>query len=135
MDVTGTDFSPEFMFDHPDPYPMFAMLRQSQPVLRAEFMNRIAWVLTKYDDCVAVLKEHYDRPDVFDLDRRADDHLAFGFGRHHCIGYHLARLEARLALTALLDRFPGLRLDPAVPSPTITGLAFRSPKSLPALLA
>ena len=29
MDVTGTDFSPEFMFDHPDPYPMFAMLRQS----------------------------------------------------------------------------------------------------------
>lgn len=387
MDVTGTDFSPEFMFDHPDPYPMFARLRQSQPVMRAEFMNRIAWVLTKYDDCVAVLKdaetyssrsnaevgkimgrtviemdskehtrhralvqrvfvpkgldglepalvqmvdeildqlagnrradlvtqfterfpvqvmahlvgipradypqfqkwaidivgfardyprgyaaaaavreyllpiiaerrrrpaddvistlvagtveaqglsdedvvsflrllipagaettfrlignmlfalltererwervhadrtlvpwaieetlrwetsilmvsrqtnrevefrgvtipadqtlsvvvasanrdeEHYGRPDLFDLDRRADDHLAFGFGRHHCLGYHLARLEARLALTALLDRFPGLRLDPAVPSPTITGLAFRSPKSLPALLA
>jgi cytochrome P450 len=57
MDVTGTDFSPEFMFDHPDPYPMFAMLRQSQPVLRAEFRNRIAWVLTKYDDCFAVLKD------------------------------------------------------------------------------
>ncbi len=79
-------------------------------------------------------EEHYDRPDIYDLDRRADDHLAFGFGRHHCLGYHLARLEARLALTTLLDRFPALRLDPAAPSPTITGLAFRSPKTLPVLL-
>jgi cytochrome P450 len=386
MEVTGADFSPEFMFDHPDPYPMFAMLRQNQPVMRAEFMNRIAFVLTKYDDCFAVLKdsetyssrsnaevgkimgrtviemdakehtrhralvqrvfvpkgldglepalhqmldeilshldgreradlvtefterfpvqvmahmvgiprgdypqfqkwaieivgfardyprghaasaavreyllpiiaerrrhptgdvistlvagtvdgqglsdedvvsflrllipagaettfrlignmlfallterdrwervradrtlvpwvieetlrwetsvlmvsrqtnrevefrgvtipadqvisvvvasanrdeEHYERPDEFDLDRRADDHLAFGFGRHHCLGYHLARLEARLALNAMLDHFPNVRLDPAATPPTITGLAFRSPKSLPVLL-
>jgi len=385
MEVTATDFSPEFMFDHPDPYPMFAMLRQSQPVMRAEFMNRVAYILTKYDDCLAVLKdsetyssrsnaevgkvmgrtviemdgkehtrnralvqrmfvpkgldglepdllqmvdeiidqltgdradlvaqfterfpvqvmahmvgipradypqfqrwaldivgfsrdyprgqaaaaavreyllpiiaerrrhptddvistlvtgtvdgqglgdedvvsflrllipagaettfrlignilvallterkrwervradrslvpwaieetlrwetsilmvsrqtnhevefrgctipadqmlsvvvasanrdeEHYENPDVFDLDRRADDHLAFGFGRHHCIGYHLARLEARLALSALLDRFPNLRLDPDAPPPTITGLAFRSPKTVRVLL-
>jgi len=80
-------------------------------------------------------EEHYDHPDVFDLDRRADDHLAFGFGRHHCLGYHLARLEARLALDAMLDRFPNVRLDPAAPPPTITGLAFRSPKSLPVLLS
>jgi cytochrome P450 len=80
-------------------------------------------------------EEHYANPDAYDLDRRADDHLAFGFGRHHCLGYHLARLEARLALTAMLDRFPGLRLDPAAPPPTITGLAFRSPKTLPVLLA
>jgi len=80
-------------------------------------------------------EEHYAHPDVYDLDRRADDHLAFGFGRHHCLGYHLARLEARLAVTAMLDRFPGLRLDPAAPPPTITGLAFRSPKTLPVLLS
>ena len=78
-------------------------------------------------------EEHYEHPDVFDLDRRADDHLAFGFGRHHCLGYHLARLEARLALNAMLDRLPNLRLDPSAPPPTITGLAFRSPKSLRAL--
>ena len=32
MEVTGADFDPEMLFDHPDPYPMFAMLRQSQPV-------------------------------------------------------------------------------------------------------
>ncbi len=78
-------------------------------------------------------EEHYERPDAYDLDRRADDHLAFGLGRHHCLGYHLARLEARVALTTILDRFPNLRLDPDAPPPTITGMAFRSPKRLTAL--
>jgi len=73
---------------------------------------------------------HYADPDRFDLDRRADDHLSFGFGRHFCLGTHLARMEARTALTAVLDRFPGLRLDPDAPPPRITGLAFRSPQAL-----
>ena len=42
--------------------------------------------------------EHsYHRPDRFDLGRRADDHLAFGLGKHFCLGYHLARLEVRAA--------------------------------------
>lgn len=80
-------------------------------------------------------EEHYTDPDRFDLDRRADDHLSFGFGRHFCLGYHLAKIEARTALTALLDRLPGLRLDPAAEPPRITGLAFRSPPSLPVLLS
>jgi cytochrome P450 len=75
-------------------------------------------------------EEHYDRPDEWDLDRRADDHLSFGFGRHHCLGYHLARLEARMALEAMLDRLPALRLDPDAPPPQIVGLAFRSPRTL-----
>jgi len=73
---------------------------------------------------------HFPRPDRFDLDRRADDHLSFGFGRHFCLGYHLAKLETGIALGALLDRLPGLRLDPSAPPPHITGLAFRSPQSL-----
>ena len=73
-------------------------------------------------------EEHYENPDVFDLDRRADDHLAFAFGRHHCLGYHLARMEIRIALDAILDRLPRLRLDPDAPPPQILGLAFRSPK-------
>jgi cytochrome P450 len=72
----------------------------------------------------------YPDPDRFDLDRGADDHLAFGFGSHFCAGSHLARLEARIALGALLDRLPGLRLDAAPPS-RIVGLAFRSPDRLP----
>jgi cytochrome P450 len=75
-------------------------------------------------------ERHYERPDEWDLDRRMDDHLSFGFGRHHCLGYHLARLEARVALETLLDRFPAMRLDPDAPPPVIRGLAFRSPKTL-----
>src|SRR2546428_11452481 len=73
---------------------------------------------------------HYTDPDRFDLDRRADDHLSFGFGRHFCLGYHLAKMEARTALNAVLDRLPELRLDPDAEPPRITGLAFRSPQAL-----
>jgi cytochrome P450 len=80
-------------------------------------------------------EDHYDRPDEYDLDRRADDHLAFGFGRHHCLGYHLARTEVQVALSLILDRFPRLRLDPEAPPPSITGMAFRSPRSLPVLVS
>jgi cytochrome P450 len=75
-------------------------------------------------------EDHYENPDVFDLDRRMDDHLAFGFGRHHCLGYHLARMEIRIALDAILDRLPKLRLDPEAPAPQILGLAFRAPKRI-----
>jgi cytochrome P450 len=43
----------------------------------------------------------------------------------------LARLEAAVAIGALLDRLPDLRADPAAPYPSITGVAFRSPAALP----
>ncbi|MGX1567536.1 cytochrome P450 family protein [Streptomyces sp. NPDC055506] len=51
---------------------------------------------------------------VFDVTRAAKDHLAFGYGVHHCLGAPLGRLEARVALPALFERFPGLTL--AVPA-------------------
>jgi cytochrome P450 len=75
-------------------------------------------------------EEHYPDPDRFDFTRRPSDHLAFGFGQHFCAGSHLARAEARVAIGALLDRLPDLRLDPAGES-TMVGLAFRSPDRLP----
>ncbi len=75
---------------------------------------------------------HYPDPDRFDLDRRPEDHLAFGFGRHFCVGSHLARLEARAAMNAIMDRLPNLRLDRSAPA-GIVGLAFRSPNRLPVL--
>jgi len=77
-------------------------------------------------------ERHYTDPDRFELRRKNDDHLAFGFGAHFCAGSHLALLEARLALNALLDRLPNLRLDPAEPC-HVVGLAFRSPDRLPVL--
>ncbi|MEH0528828.1 hypothetical protein SAMN06272781_7272 [Streptomyces sp. 1222.2] len=50
-------------------------------------------------------------PDRLDLDRDATGHLALGHGIHYCLGAPLARMETEIALTALLDRFPGLALD------------------------
>jgi cytochrome P450 len=60
---------------------------------------------------------HYDeiafpRPEVFDLDRNPAQ-LVFGSGMHYCAGAPLARMEVTLGLSALLDRFPHIRLDPA----------------------
>lgn len=53
----------------------------------------------------------YDRPDVFDPDRKNLRHLGFGRGAHYCLGAPLARLEASVALAAVAARFPNARLD------------------------
>jgi cytochrome P450 len=72
-------------------------------------------------------------PDGFDIFREPRLHISFGQGPHICIGMHLARVEMRLALNLLLDRLPGLRLDPDGDDPHIRGQVFRSPTSLPVL--
>ncbi len=77
-------------------------------------------------------ERHYPEPARFNIHRHADDHMAFGFGRHFCVGSHLARLEAQTAMTSLMDRLKHLRLDPAQDA-HMAGLAFRSPKRLPVL--
>jgi cytochrome P450 len=69
-------------------------------------------------------------PDAFRPERRPEDHVAFGFGRHFCAGSHLARLEARIAVGTLLRRLPRLRFAPDAPR-GIAGLAFRAPSALP----
>ncbi len=72
----------------------------------------------------------FSDPDAFRLDR-ADGrrHLAFALGPHVCVGVHLARLEARAGLAALLNGLPRLRLDPSRPA-QIRGLVFRKPPEL-----
>jgi len=72
----------------------------------------------------------FAEPDRFDLHRaNARQHWSFAVGPHFCIGAQLARAEARAALGALLDRLPGLRLDPGRPSAP-RGLVFRKTPSL-----
>ena len=69
-------------------------------------------------------------PDRFDVRREnARRQIAFAHGPHVCLGMHLARLEAHTAVGRLLDRLPGLRLDPERPSAP-RGLVFRKPREL-----
>ena len=71
--------------------------------------------------------EQFEDPDRLDVSRVDNPHLAFGHGIHFCLGAPLARLEARIAFGALLDRFPSWRLDEdgieRRPNPLLRGLA------------
>lgn len=69
-------------------------------------------------------------PDRFDIGRDRVGHLAFAHGPHKCLGLHLARMETRVVVNRLLDRLPGLRLDPVAPPPYISGMTFRAPPRL-----
>jgi cytochrome P450 len=70
-------------------------------------------------------------PDRFDITRpNAADHLTFGYGRHHCLGAHLARMEAIAFVEAVLDRSPdGFAFADADP-PGPEGHEFRRPPRL-----
>ena len=54
--------------------------------------------------------DRFPAPDRLDVRRAEQNHLAFGRGIHHCLGAPLARLEGRVVLEALLDRFRSIRL-------------------------
>lgn len=54
----------------------------------------------------------FDAPDVFDVARKHNHHVAFGFGTHFCLGANLARLELRVLFEELLRRLPDFRLAP-----------------------
>ncbi len=56
---------------------------------------------------------HFPNPDTFDITRDPNDHMAFGEGIHFCLGSGLARLEGSIAIGAMLERFPRLRLADA----------------------
>ena len=59
----------------------------------------------------------FDEPQRFDLRRTPNEHVAFGFGPHFCLGASLARLELRVVLEVLLDRLPDLALVDAAEPP------------------
>lgn len=57
----------------------------------------------------------FDRPETFDIRRPGrGGHIAFGHGIHHCVAAPLGRLEGRIAIRSLVERFPDLREEPAV---------------------
>jgi cytochrome P450 len=71
----------------------------------------------------------FPAPDDFDVGRAPNRHLAFGAGRHHCVGMSLARLEGKIAIARFLARFPDYRLA----APPVRGgrARFRGFQSLP----
>jgi cytochrome P450 len=62
-------------------------------------------------------------------------HLSFGAGPHYCLGAALARVEAQVAIGALLARFPRLRLDPGAEPRYKIVPGFRGLASLPVLVS
>jgi cytochrome P450 len=69
----------------------------------------------------------YDAPDVYDISRDDIQHLTFGYGLHYCLGANLARLEGRVALDELLNRWPEWDVDhdemELAPTSTVRGWA------------
>ena len=76
-------------------------------------------------------EEVFEEPEKFNIFRDCPPHLAFGEGPHRCLGEHLARLETTVAMNALLDRLPDIRLEPGDSDPHVHGSAFRSPNCVP----
>src|SRR5918994_4897082 len=76
--------------------------------------------------------ERFPEPDVLDIIRPENKHLAFGKGIHHCLGAPPARMEGQIALGTLLRRMPNLRLKGSPESLTWRpGLVLRGLRSLP----
>nr|WP_242527343.1 cytochrome P450 [Ktedonosporobacter rubrisoli] len=76
--------------------------------------------------------EQFAEPERLDITRAENRHIAFGKGIHYCLGAPLARLEAQIAFTSLLQRLPNLRL--AVKFEELTWrphISLRSLSSLP----
>ena len=76
----------------------------------------------------------FTNPDVLDVGRQPNRHLAFGHGIHFCLGAPLARLEASSAFASLLRRFPRIELATATVD-FHPNIAFRGLVSLPLVLS
>jgi cytochrome P450 len=107
------------------PFPVVARVTNAETDLggRAIGANQLVmvWVAAANRD-----PRQFLRPDVFNIDRDPNPHMAFGRGIHFCVGAPLARLEGKVATNLLLDRYPRLRSDqqdpPAfLPTPNMTG--------------
>lgn len=78
-------------------------------------------------------EEVYDNPDMFDIDRKGPMNFNFGFGPHMCIGQFIAKLELEIALNAMFDMMPNLRIDPDKLRPEIRGGQLRGAGAVYAL--
>ena len=78
--------------------------------------------------------DEFENPEIFDIGRSVNRHLGFGLGHHMCIGAALARMETRLAVTRIFERFPSLALAPHDTPELRPSLAIRGFARLPVTL-
>jgi cytochrome P450 family 142 subfamily A polypeptide 1 len=130
----------EALFAHPD---QFARLRADPGLLPTALDEMLRWVspiknmartaaadTTIGDteipagDTVLLLypsanrdEDVFDEPEMFDITRQPNEHVAFGFGPHFCLGSRLARLELKEMFSRLLTRLPDLELADAAVTP------------------
>lgn len=72
----------------------------------------------------------YPNPDTYDIHRKIDRHVTFGYGAHYCLGAALARMEGKVALNAVLRRFPSWEVDRQAVAYVATNTV-RGPSSVP----
>ena len=78
--------------------------------------------------------EQFDQPNIFDITRDPNPHIAFGAGVHYCLGAPLARLEATIAINALVERFPNIQLNAQISDlEWNTSLLIHGMKALPVI--
>jgi cytochrome P450 len=75
----------------------------------------------------------FENPEVFDIGREKNRHVAFGLGIHRCVGSNLARLELTIALQEWFRAFPRYSLDPSGAVTWANGQV-RGPRNIPVLL-
>jgi cytochrome P450 len=73
----------------------------------------------------------WESPDEYDIYRTTRPAFGFGSGPHACLGQHVARAEMDIAINALLDRLPDLRLDPEAEPPRFIGFYERGATAIP----
>ena len=77
----------------------------------------------------------FEAPEEFDITRTPNDHMAFGFGSHFCLGNRLARMELTVMFEQLLDRLPDLALADDRPLPTRAANFVSGYESMPVVFA
>ena len=78
--------------------------------IRGQTIKAGDWVMLSYQSA-NFDEEKFSNPFEFRIDRQPNKHLAFGHGPHVCIGQHLAKLELRVLLEALLPRIKSLKFN------------------------
>ncbi|WP_339269084.1 cytochrome P450 [Paenibacillus sp. FSL K6-1330] len=111
---------------------MFRSVKQDT-VLRGQELKQgqfvYIWMASANHD-----EDVFEQPDVFNIHRNLNPHLGLGSGIHYCMGSQLARMESRIALQTLLDRYPEFRRDRSVELERMDSTMMFALKELPVFL-